>query len=241
MTPPSPSGAELAGVGGRAGRPGTPELPGAAAGGGAREARSEPGRQRPRGGSGAPTPRRRHPPREVYQIIRAGRQAEDESALSMTFLGIPTNLYARGEGAGHPPPGGKRGRRGRLSPGGRPPPTGVGPGAREAPARERPAGSLREEGGPPEAALFPGPRVQVGCPWSNPRGGEGALGGIAPDALWPDSDPVRGHTWVGTGGAPTAAGWGEDCRTGPPISPPGPRGSAPSHCSDTDTVTPAVA
>ena len=31
------------------------------------------------------------------------------------------------------------------------------------------------------------------------------------------------------GGAPTAAGWGEGCWTGPPIS--SPPGSAPSHCS----------
>ena len=35
------------------------------------------------------------------------------------------------------------------------------------------------------------------------------------------------------GGAPTAAGWGEDCWTGPPISPP-PR-SDPSHYSDVTT------
>ena len=35
------------------------------------------------------------------------------------------------------------------------------------------------------------------------------------------------------GGAPTAAGWGEDCWTGPPIS--SPPGHDPSHCSDTPT------
>ena len=35
------------------------------------------------------------------------------------------------------------------------------------------------------------------------------------------------------GGAPTAAGWGEDCSTGPPIS--SPPGYDPSHCSDTPT------
>ena len=35
------------------------------------------------------------------------------------------------------------------------------------------------------------------------------------------------------GGAPTAASWGEDCWTGPPISLPPRR--APSHCSDTPT------
>ena len=58
-----------------------------------------------------------------------------------------------------------------------------------------------------------------------------------PHKARPYADPHKAHPHNGPvrcrgTGAPTAAAWGEDCWTGPPIPPPG---SAPSHCSNTLT------
>ena len=67
------------------------------------------------------------------------------------------------------------------------------------------------------------------------RGGQRRAAGVDPadPSVCQYSSQRPYHDLGRYGGAPTAAGWGEDCWTGPTISPP--PGSAPSHCSDTPT------